>query len=309
MAAPKTIHTLAGDNFSWVNATRAEEQEMLYLEKNFKLHPLDTRECLPPLQRPKLIPRPDYLFLILVFPIFNRKTREIEPEEVDIFIKKDMVITVHNDQLLPIQNFFELLEVNKEHRDELFASPAYFITQLLDVLFDGCFPMLLHISHDIDAVSKQVLRGYTKTTIHEILRLKNNIVYFRKAMQPHRDLVFRLRDILPEFFPVEKHAHYFNRLIDHSKEIWDNLDTYNFAIDALHQTHTTLISFHLNEIMRTLTIFSIIIFSCTLFATIFSMKAAYTPLIGRPFDFWLIVAIMALGALSALLFFRSKKWL
>lgn len=309
MNIPKTILTSGVEGFTWINATRASEEETLHLEQTHGLHPLDIKECLPPLQRPKLIVRPDYLFLILVFPIFNRRTKELDVEEVDFFIKKDMVITVHNNRLQALTNFFELLELNRPHREDLMSNPARFLAQLLDELFDACFPMLLHISNDIEALNKKVFKGYTKEIIHEILRIKTNIVAFRKMIQPHRDLLFRAQTVLPNFFPIERHNHSFQRLIDHCREIWDNLETYNYAIDGLHQTHTTLISFRLNEIMRTLTVFSIIIFTLTLFATILAIGARSTPFVASPFGFWLISVFMIVGAGVGIMIFRKKGWL
>lgn len=309
MTQPKTIRTVGIETFTWVNATRAAEEETLYLEQTHHLHPIDAKECLPPLQRPKLVIRPDYLFLILVFPSFNRRTRELEAEEVDFFIKKDTIITVHNGKLQALTNFFELLDINKPHREELMSNPALFFSQLLDELLDSCFPMLLHISNDIEALNKKVLKGYTKETIHEILRIKTNIVAFRKMLQPHRDILFRSQTLLPAFFPMEHHIPYFQRLTDHCREIWDNLETYNYAIDGLHQAHTTLISFRLNEIMRTLTVFSIIIFTLTLFATLFSIGASSTPLAQSPFGFWYILVFMLAGAVTGIAIFKKKGWL
>ena len=61
--------------------------------------------------------------------------------------------------------------------------------------------------------------------------------------------------------------------------------------------------------MRLLTIFSVIIFPLTLFATIWSMRTEYSPLVGQPYDFWIIIGIMAIIASGMLGYFREKKWL
>lgn len=309
MKPPKTIHSLSANGFTWTNVTETAEEETLYLEKTYQFHPLDLKDCPPPLQRPKLIPRQDYLFLLLTFPVFNRKTKEIEPEEIDIFIKKDAVITVHNNKLQALQNFFGVLELNKVHQADLMSSPARFLSQLLDTLFEACFPMLVHISNDIETVSRQVLKGYTKETIHEILRLKNNIVSFRKAMHPHKNLMLRLQNLAPNYFSIETHAHAFNRLVDQAKEIWDNLETYSYAIDSLHQTHTTLISFRLNQIVKTLTVFSVLIYILTFISNIFIIPAVAVPIIGRPYDFWIISGLMLAVGIIVIGIFKKKKWL
>lgn len=309
---PSTIHILTSKKYKWVNVTQVSEEELQYLEKAYGFHPFDLKDCLPPVQRPKVIPRTalGYLFAIFVFPIYNPRTREMDQHEVDFFVLRDTVITVHDNNFQELKNFFELLELKPDHKEELMASPAYFVSQLLDELFDSCFPMLFHISNDIDELRAEVLHGYTRKTVHEILRLKNNVVTFRKAMQPHRDLLRRLISILPRYVPIPKDTeHFFERLIDHTKEIWDHLETYLSAIDAVQDTHSTLLSLRLNEIMKTLTIFSIIIMSLTLFTNLFIIEGVSRPIIGYLHDWWALMGIMTLGTLFAIAIFKRKKWL
>ena len=309
---PSTIHSLKSKHYEWINVTHGGEEELQHLEKVYHLHPLDIKDCLPPIQRPKVIPRPEqgYVFALFVFPIFNPKTREIEQHEVDFFIRKDRVITVHNNSFVELRNFFQLLEFKPDHREELMAKPVWFVSQLLDELFDSCFPMLVHISSDIDALRGKVLHGYSRETVHEILRLKNNVVTFRKAMQPHRDLLKRLVNRLPRYIKLpDDMLYYYDRLIDHTKEIWDHLETYLNAIDAVQDTHTTLLSFRLNEIMKTLTIFSIIVLSLTFFTNLFIIDAVSRPIVGEPGDWWALLGIMTLAALGAIGIFKKKKWL
>lgn len=309
---PSTIHRLKGKRYEWINAIQNSETELRYLEKRYRLHPFDISDCQPPIQRPKVVPRPEYgyVFALFVFPIFNPQTREIEQAEVDFFIAKDRVITVHNNSFVELRNFFQLLDLKSDHREELLSQPARFVSQLLDELFDSCFPMLFHISNDIDALRAKVLHGYSRQTVHEILRLKNNVVTFRKAMQPHRDLLKRLVSRLPAYLKLpEDMLYYFERLIDHTKEIWDHLETYLSAIDAVQDTHQTLLSFRLNEIMKTLTIFSIIIMSLTLVSNLFIIEGVSRPIVGLLYDWWAILGLMTLGALGAIWVFKKKKWL
>lgn len=307
---PSTIHTLQDKKYCWVNVTRAGEEELQYLEKTLGFHPLDLKECLPPLQRPKVVPRPGYLFAIFVFPTFNPRTREIEQQEVDVFITKDTVVTVHENHLIELKNLFQILEMQPDHREDLMKNPLRFVSQILDELFDACFPMLYHISNDIDTLRGAVLHGMSRETVREILRLKNNVVAFRKAMQPHRDMLKRMINLLPHYFklaPVDQH--YFERLVDHTKEIWDHLETYRDAIDAVQDTHTTLISFRLNEIAKTLTIFSVILLSLTFFSNLFIIPAFSTPIVGNPGDFWTLLGIMIFVTLLAIAIFKKKRWL
>lgn len=307
---PSTIHSLAGKRYRWINVTRASETELQYLEKTFGFHPLDVKDCLPPIQRPKAVPRPHYIFAIFVFPVFNQKTQEIETRELDLFFDKNVVVTVHDGHSTELRNFFELLEMDASLREELLAEPVRFVSQLLDELFDACFPLLHQISNDIDTLRGHVLHGYSRQTVHEVLRLKNNIVAFRKTMQPHRDMLKRVLAMLPHYFKVKEfETHYLERLVDHTKEIWDHLETYHNAIDAVEDTHSTLLSFRLNEIMKTLTIVSVVLLSLSFLANLFIIPALSVPIVGHFGDFWAIAGIMTLVALTVVGVFKRKRWL
>lgn len=307
---PATIHIVENKKYRWINVVHPGEEELQYLEKTYSFHPLDLKDCLPPLQRPKVVPRQNYLFAIFIFPLFNPHSGEIEQREVDFFIMKDRIITVHDNAFIDLKNFFQLLELKPDYRHEIMSSSAHFVSQILDELFDACFPMLFHVSSDIDSLRTQVLHGYSRKTVHEILRLKNNIAAFRKTMQPHRDLLRRIINLLPKYIKMSLFdQHFFDRLVDHTKEIWDHLETYFNAIDAVQDTHTTLIQFRLNEIMKTLTVFSIIIMSLTFISNLFIIDGVSTPIIGNYFDWWAIVGTMTIGVIAAIGIFKKKKWL
>ena len=80
-------------------------------------------------------------------------------------------------------------------------------------------------------------------------------------------------------------------------------------MDALHSTNQSLIDFRINEIIKTLTIFSVIVFPLTLIAAIFGMNAANMPIVGSPYGFWIILGLMASGTICMLFYFKRRKWL
>ena len=301
----KTIQEFKNAKFSWINVTNNGGKEIAYLRDKFGFHDLDLKDCLPPLQRPKLVVRPDYLFVILLFPVFDRKTRVLHASEVDFFITDKSLVTVNTNELAPLREIFSRCQNKKEKC----ANPADLLHEILHELLLSCFPMLVHISNDIDNVETKLRSEFEKGTITEILRIKTNIVNFRKAMQPHKQVIRSLVAEAPRFFPTQKMKIYFENLVSNTKEIWDLLDNYKDTIDALHETNASLIDFRINEIMKTLTIFSVIVFPLTLLAAIFGMNAPGMPFASHPFGFWIILGIMMLGALGLLWFFEKKKWL
>jgi len=309
------IKRITTENLSWINIDRPGKKETKWLENNFKdIHEFDLKDCLPPTQRPKVMDHGDYVFVILQFPVYNRKTREIQSSEVDLFIFRHTLITVHSGNLEPLNKLYQKYQSKPKGENNL--SYHYDVSNLLyEILKDllhYCFPMLNHISLDIDKIESTIFKVNDKnlTAIKEILLIKRNIVNFRKIMQAHKSVIQKLIQTSAKLFPSTHLQEYFNNLVNHTKDIWDFLEIYKDTINALHETHESLATRHLNDIIRTLTIFSVIVFPLTLLAAIFGMNTTNSmPFMNSKYNFWIIIGIMVLGTLVMFSYFKKKKWL
>ncbi len=278
------IKSIKNNNLVWIDVINAEEQELKYLKEQFNFHRLDLKDCLPPLQRPKLIIQDCYLFMILQFPFYNRKTREVQPTEIDFFIGPNFIVTHHTGEIPVIEEFFYIIQNEKQnHEKYLNHSPSIILYEILNRLLLYCFPMLNHINLNVDNAEKLIFNNKNKEAVKEILIIKRNIVNFRKTMQPHKNVIKKLINAAPKFFSITRLNIYFNYLVENTKEIWDYLENYNDSINALHNTNESLINFKTNEIIKTLTIFSVIVFPLTLLAAIFSMNTINMPLINSAY--------------------------
>ena len=99
-----TTQKVQTSDLAWINITGTGKKELDHVVKNIPgLDPLDLKDIPPPTQRPKLIVRENYLFLILNFPVYDRQTREISTSEVDFIINHERLVTVNDGRLLPLQ--------------------------------------------------------------------------------------------------------------------------------------------------------------------------------------------------------------
>ncbi|MFA5358799.1 MAG: magnesium transporter CorA family protein [Patescibacteria group bacterium] len=308
MEKPKHIHLLRLGGFQWFNVTQNTLREINWLKKSFPFYHTDVQDCLPPTQRPKLVEHDEYLFMVLLFPIYNRKTREIKATEVDFFIGRNFIVTIHDGQLPPLREFFTRCEKNPKFYQEIMeGGSANLLFEILNRLTNYCFPMLVHINNDIDAIGSQIFIKHGPKTIYEIALIKKNIINFRRTMQAHKSTISHLVEASDRFFLNDKIDIYFKNLIDQLKEIWDLLETHKETINSLHETRMSLSSYRLNQIIKTLTIISVLFAPMNLVAFIFAMRTPH-PLEQNDFGFWIILGIMALIALTLGLIFRKKRW-
>ncbi len=307
----KSVNEIQQNGLLWVNVTQPEEKVLRSLQKRFQLVEQEINESLPSFQRPKFVKRDNYYFLILHFPVFDRVTRRLGFTEVDFFLSGSSLITVHDNSLAVIDSFFSECQKKIESRNQYFTgTAAHLFFEILNRILESTFPILLHVNDDINSVDKVLFtRVPDKKMIKEILRLKTNVVTFRRAMQGHKTVLEHLVAMGGRELDLQSYQLYLSKARDYVAEIWHTLESQKESVDALHETNESVLGLRMNEIMRTLTIISVITFPLTLVATLFSIQAADTPFINWQFGFWRILAIMLLGAMAMLAVFKAKKWM
>ncbi|MBI5229996.1 MAG: magnesium transporter CorA family protein [Candidatus Magasanikbacteria bacterium] len=308
----KSIQEIKNSTLTWAHIVAPNEKLSQEVGKRFGLHPLDVQDILPPLQRPKLEDRSQYLFLILLFPFYNRATKKISPIEVDIVIGKDFLLTFSSAPLFALDQLFREHAPSKKKKipaQILPDSPSVLLYKVLSTLEHYCFPMITHISNDIDAVESNIFEVKKIENINEVLRIKTNIVNFRKAMNRHTRVIKQLIEKADKLFSVEELSLYFNDLVEHTEDIWGMLENFSDTIDAIHESHTSLLNLRSNQIMQRFTLFTSIIFSLTLVATILVARAPGTPFIDWPFGFLWIVIVMGIVGSGMFAFYKLRKWM
>jgi magnesium transporter len=299
-------------HFTWINITNPGSKEIEYLRKNYNFHPLDLQDCVSPTQRTKIDIYPNYTFLVVLFPVYNRKTREIIPGELDFFISRKYLISINHGDFAVFTDFFHLFELQPDSRHKYpGTSPERLLYEILNKLFLYCFPMLDHLIVDCDNIEKAIFSNQLKQMISEILLLRRNITDFRKIMQVHKNVLKKMITNFKEnpLYDIKKTDVYFESLIDYTKEIWDTLENLKERIEALQETNESQISFKLSHIMKTLTIISVITFPITLIAGIFGMNTLHgMPWIDHPLGFWMVIGFMGLIVATMLTTFKKKGW-
>lgn len=296
---------------TWLNINNASKQEIEYLRKNynFELPHLHSSLASATAQRPIVNKGQNYLFLILHFPIFINNN--IIPGEIDFFVGHGYLITLHNGNIDTLNDFFN---ISKKDVNSLlsykFESSAILLYEILEKLILACYPMLDKNSIAINQVEDIIFAQEQKKSVAQILSLRHNIINFRKIMQNHKDTIKKLMQMESTIVPPDQIKKYYLDLIEHTKRIWEILENQKEMVEVLNNTNESLLNFRISDIMKTLTIFSVIVFPLTLVAGIFGMNVTRgMPLIEMKHGFWIIIAIMIFGSLGMLWFFERKRWL
>jgi magnesium transporter len=302
------VAELSADGLTWVHLDAPTHEEAMVLAERFGWHPLDLEDVLSRRQRPKVDEYPDYLFGVLHFPVYDKAIQRLNAAELDLFVGNDYLVTVPNVELLPVTRLFARCREDQELRDQLFAKGSgYLLYHILDDLFDYCFPILDKIGHKLDSVEDDMFEVRAEDVVRDLSNVKQEIISYRKIIKPERSTLRLLERQVERFLPQDLEL-YFDDIVDASERIWDLLDNYKEVVEALEDTNESVISHRQNDVLRVLTVVTVILLPLTLITGVFGMNVHF-PGFETSAAFWAIVGFMLGLGLGLTAFFRYKRWL
>ena len=294
---------------SWIDIIHPSAEDVAALHARFPgFHPLNLEDIVSPIERPKLDQDDDYLFLVLHFPLWDARDELSRPSEVDFFLGHDYVVTVHNGALKPLVAAFERCGANDDARSELLGSGAnHLLHALIDQLVDYIFPILNKVDRRVHAIEDALFESNAKRVIQEIAFVRRDIISLRRIIRGQIPIILQLETC---DHPIlhEHMEEYFGDIVDHLFKLRDIAEENFEVINSFADTADTLASYRINEVMRILTVISVIMLPLTLISSIYGMNIAL-PLADDPRAFLLAAAVMISIALLMLLYFRRRHWL
>src|SRR5207342_3060099 len=265
------VEEIAAEGLRWIKIDQPGTLEQAWLEENFDFHALDYEDVLSRNQRPKIDVYDDYLFIVLQFPIFDRNARRLGAGELDLFVGPGFLITLPNQPLQPVEYLFDRCRQKEEIREQLFSrGSGYLLYRIVDDGFDYCFPMLRKIGNKLDVLETEIFEGHaSQENVRDISNVKQEIINFRTVIRPQRPVLRDLEKVKQRYLAPDLDLEiYFDDIVDAHERIWDILENYKEVVEALEETNESVIAHRFNDILRLLTVFSIVFLPATLVASI-----------------------------------------
>ena len=303
------LNIVKGPKITWIDIKNPTQEDIQYVRQNFNFHPLVLDELRVPSRRPRVEHHDSYLFMILHYPVYSKEKREIRSRELDIIATKDTIITAHYGFILPLKALFDNCNLYEESRKTYMASHSgHLLYYILIGLWKNCLTKLDQIDVRIDEIEKKIFGGQEKEMVREISFVKTDIINFWRIIEPQQEILDSLSKEGSVFWGADV-TPYFADVLGTYEQAWDTLKTHRETILAMEDTNQSLLSTKTNEIIRTLTVFSVILLPLTLLASIWGMNTQYLPFHGSVSDFWIVFGIMISITLGMAGYFRKKGWL
>lgn len=297
---------------TWINITGLHDiQLMEKISEHFDIHPLVVEDILSPSQRPKIEIFDDFLFIVVNMLRTSDDHRQIISEQVSIVMRKDVVLTFQEtpgDVFDPVRERIRLARVRIRK-----SGTDYLTYALLDVVVDNYFLVLEELGNDMEFMEEQVLEGDDRDVIQKLFYLKRQLIEVRKSVWPLRETVTIMqRQEIPHI--KKSTGRYIGDLYDHIVQIIETVETYRESTGSILDTHFSIVSNRMNEVMKVLTIISTIFIPLSFLAGVYGMNFDTSlplnlPELGFQYGyvtFWGVCVVLVIGLLF---YFRNKRWL
>jgi magnesium transporter len=291
-----------GKGCLWVDFEQPTEDDRRVLSSAFPFHPLAVESCLAQTSHPRLHDYGDYVYLVV------HAVRGVQPlatEEVDVFIGPNYVVTYHGG---PVASLEEVRKRAQAVDGMMKRGADRVLAEILDELADGYVDMMAKLDQAVDGLEDRLFKHASRPALREIFGLKKDVLHLRRIVSPQREVLNRLAR--GEFKVISKEeAIFFRDVCDHIYRVSEMLESFRDVLTSAMEVYLTAVSNRISEVMKVLTIVSIILMSASLMAGIYGMNFREIPLAGSPAGFYVLVGLMAALSGALLLLFRKRRWI
>ncbi|GAA3961066.1 magnesium/cobalt transporter CorA [Hymenobacter antarcticus] len=291
---------------------------MEQLMQDFGLHPLQMEDVLNDYQRAKLEVFDDNrLFMVSRMTDFTRNF-EIDDDQLSLFTGPNYVLSFQDDY----DDCLNSLRVRiRANFSTLRRRPVLYLAYALtDVVLDHYYPTMAAIGDYVEELEEAIFADKRpRRLLNRILRIKKDVVRFRRLVYPERDKIAEILRLPEEIMPEELKIFY-RDAYDHAIQALDLAESYRDNITSLTDLYMSDQGNRMNEVMKVLTMISTIFIPLSFLVGLYGMNFQREnpdgtinhlnmPELYQPWGYPLVVGVMVLVVISQFVYFYRKGWL
>jgi magnesium transporter len=296
----------SAETISWLNVDGLDHvKSMEELAKIFRLDNNILSDVMNPSVRPKVQEFDNGIFATIKMLQYNEKSDKLSVENLSLILTENTLISFQEQ---PGDVFEPIRERIRKHKNKIRISGSdYLAFALLDIVVDNYIYIIGLLGDRIETLEENMTNDPEKEMLESINRFKRELNFLRKNIKPAKEMILNLGKMESEFIHDENRIH-FKELQENVTEASELSDSYREILyDQLNIYHT-MMSTKLNDIMRVLTIFSVIFIPLTFIAGVYGTNFEYLPELKWHYGYFILWGVMVSVATGMLWYFKRKKW-
>ncbi len=300
-------------NLLWVDLSLEKgdlaTDEIALLSETFQFHELSIEDCLFPLYNPKVEEFNNYIFVNIHG--IRQKTMNIADfeesiYELDIFIAKNLLVTVHTEEL----EFIDMLmqkaklkpQIELKNMDNLLYNILSKVVANLELTMEK-------IGNKIDLLEDKILENAKQEYMQEILDYKKVLLSLKKITDPQQ-YVYSFFSRGNSEYLQDSYSAYFRDITYQLDRLNKTITASSQMIGSLIVIYMSAVTLKLNEVIKFLTVIATIFLPILIIASYYGMNVNFLEVdVLGPRGTWFFAIFIILVATIFLYFYmKKKKW-
>jgi len=296
-----TLHRITHDREKlWIDIPDPTAHELEFLKTYFSIHPRTLESIRHGASRPIVEEFDSYLYVVLYG--LDEHGHFVQ---LSFLLGENYLITIHKRHI----HSFELLKRDIPLIASLLSRDTEFIMHALvleEVSKHG--PILERFDEEISSLEERIMTDHRDDIVKRIFTIKHQVITLRHHLSP-MDSVLEQLSRKGVKFVMPSCADHFRDVYHQLLGILETIDNYREILNGLLQVHFNIASNRLNDIIKILTVISVIFMPLTLIASIYGMNFSNMPELQWTNGYFLTLASMMAITVLLLAFFRNRKWI
>lgn len=294
------------DAIIWVRFTGelgAESQKML--RDNFGLHRLALQDATRDRHPPKLEEFTDHSFLI--FKTLSGETSDTKVATLQsiLFVGERFLVTRSSQTCSVVA---KLWKAELENPIRFRKGPDALASRLMRLYVDGYMAILLQLETKLEELETGLLDKVDDSVLAVVTGYKGRLKRLRRIFLYHEQMLRELRGSIHKGFRPER-VHELTDVYEQQERANSlTLLYYELATDLI-DGYLSLSSHRLNQIMKVLTIVTVVFVPLGFLAGIYGMNFQNMPELNSRSGYYVLLSVMATIATVLLVSFKRRKWL
>jgi len=295
------------DSVTWFNIDGLHDESIMReIARGFQLDTLALSGVMDTHARPTITEYANCIFLSIKMLRQDEKTDSILVENLSLILTEKVLFSFQETKGDVFEPVRERIRAQKKRIRS--SGTDYLTFALLDIVVDNYIYLLSELGNKIEYLEDKLISDPNQSVIEEINNHKRELNFLRKNINPAKEMILSLSKMESEIIHESTDIH-LKELLDNITYATETADNYREILsDQLNVYHTTM-STKLNDIMKFLTVFSVIFIPLTFIAGIYGTNFDVVPELQYEYSYFIMWGVMAILAGGMLIYFKKKKWL
>lgn len=265
---PKLIRNRRG--ILWVDFVSEPADICLPILQGFGFHSLAIDDALQETHIPKLDDWGEYLYIVLNYMHTKKKQEDWDTtvDELDIFLGPNYIVTHHDYPVTAVDSTWSACDLDPRTLQE---GPDHLLYKMADYLVADYMPIVEEIDEGINTIEDQIFDRPSPRTLERLFSIKRVLLAMRRILLPQREVLNKLaRDPYQVIDPKDRI--FFRDIYDHVVRLHDLNESLRDLVSGAQDTYLSVVNNRMNEIMKTLTIITVLFMPLTFITGYFGMN-------------------------------------